>query len=417
MQAVLLAAGESSRFNPYNNFSHKSLVKVMGKKILEHTLSSVKKAGISDVVVVCGKDSKVKEAIIGNGNSLGLRITYLEQEQSLGMGNALLLAKDYLKEDFFLLNAYHFDFFKFSNLFKLQKQKDEVILLARKDSNLSQYGILKTEKDKVLEIIEKPKKGEEPSSLRIIGIYLLSKKFLDILKETPLEHYHLEKALSSFAKKGLVRFVETNEESVSLKYPWDLLSLKNFLFKDIKGSISKNSKIAKSAEIDGKVIIEDGVNILGGAKIKGPCFIGKNTLIGNNAILRGGVDIGENCVVGANMEIKNSLIMSGSKTHSGYIGDSIIGVNCRIAAQFCTANRRLDRGFINAQVKGEKVNTGFNFLGAIIGSDVSIGIKSSTMPGVIIGNNSLIGPSTIVQSNVLDNTKYYSKFEEMVSKK
>ena len=277
--------------------------------------------------------------------------------------------------------------------------------------------MLKVEKDRVLGLVEKPQKGKEPSSLRLIGIYLFSKDFLKILKETGRDHYRLEKAIDRLCGDFLVSFVETQNEVPSLKYSWDLLEMKNALFKIAKKSIKRSAKIAESAEIAGNAVIEDGAIVIEGAKIKGPCFIGRNSIIGNNVVLRGGTDIEENCVIGANMEIKNSLIMSGTKTHSGYIGDSIVGQNCRIGADFSTANVRLDRGKIKVKVNEEEVKTGLRRLGVITGNNGRIGIKSSTMPGVIIGNNSLIGPSTVVLKNVPDSTKYYTKFQEVIEKK
>jgi len=63
MQAVILAAGKSSRFYPYSNLPHKSCFKVLGKTILEHTLLSIKKAGINDVIIVVGPGDFIKEEI------------------------------------------------------------------------------------------------------------------------------------------------------------------------------------------------------------------------------------------------------------------------------------------------------------------------------------------------------------------
>src|SRR3989344_3640304 len=137
-----------------------------------------------------------------------------------------------------------------------------------------------------------------------------------------------------------------------------------------------------------------------GARIKGPCFIGKNTMIGNNAIVRNNVDIEENCVIGANMEIKNSFVMKNSKTHSGFIGDSIIGENVRLGANFDTANVRLDRETVKIEISGEKIDTGLKKLGTIVGSGVKIGIKSSTMPGIMIGGNSTFQKNKLTKTNI-----------------
>ena len=210
----------------------------------------------------------------------------------------------------------------------------------------------------------------------------------------------------------------TDRSVPSLKYAWDLLDLKNSLLSNSKGvKISKSAKIAKSAEIMGDVVIDDSAQILEGAIIKGSCYIGKKSMVGTNAIVRDGTSIEENCVIGANMEIKNSLVMKIQKVHSGFIGDSVIGESVRIGADFHIGNKRLDRkSVIVTSPEGLQVDTGLEALGVIIGNNVRIGIKSSAMPGIIIGENSVVGPSTTVLKNVPPDSKYYTKFQEVVTK-
>ena len=111
------------------------------------------------------------------------------------------------------------------------------------------------------------------------------------------------------------------------------------------------------------------------------------------------------------MEIKNSLVQEGTHFHSGYLGDSVIGKNCRFGAGFIVANRRIDRGNIKSVVKGEKVDTGLTYLGVIVGDNTRFGIHSGTMPGVLIGSDCLIGPGSLVFENLEDNTAFYTKFE------
>jgi bifunctional UDP-N-acetylglucosamine pyrophosphorylase/glucosamine-1-phosphate N-acetyltransferase len=419
MQAVILAAGNSSRFYPFND-SHKSLVKVLGKPIIEHTLLAVKRAGIKDVIIVIGENNGVKEQIAKIDNP-GLKIRYVIQEEASGAGEALLLAEKYIKDDFFLLHAHRVDFLQFKDILEnKKKEKTEILLLARKIKNLfeaSKLGILKIENDKVLEIVEKPLSGKEPSDLAVVGIYLLNKLFLDTLRKTPKEHYNFEKAISQYASQEKVGFVVTDESNLSLKYPWDMLLLKNYMLAGLKKYISPTADIASSAQLIGEVYVDENAKIMENAVVKGPCYIGKNVLIGNNAVLRNGVDVEENSVIGANMEIKNTLLMEDSKTHSGFIGDSVIGVNCRIAAGFHTANVRLDRETVKVIVNGQKIDTGLKSLGIMVGNGARIGLKSSAMPGIIVGKNVSIGSGTSVMGNVGDNTKYYTKFQEVVVKK
>jgi len=415
MQALLLAAGQSSRMYPFANGMHKSMIRLMGKPLLQHTIAKLKLKNITEVVIVVGKDNNI-EKYFGNGEKFGVSIKYVLQEKPEGAGSAILLAKEHLQDEFLLLNSYHVEIDKLVDQLLSAKQETDGTLLVRQKEDTSDFGVVTVDGNKVKAITEKPPKGKEESNLCIVGIYLLSKSFLTELENTPFDHYQLETALDAFSKKHTVCFVETKEETVVLKYPWDLLGIKNYLLKDLQKNIAESAEIASSAEIIGQVQISENVKVMEKVVIKGPCFIGKNVFIGNNAVLRNGVIVEENSVIGANAEVKNSVIMADSKTHSGFIGDSVIGKNCRIAAGFCTANVRLDRETVKATVKGEKVDTGLKSLGVMIGDETHFGIKSSTMPGIIIGRNVVVGSETTVMNNIDDNTKYYTKFQEVVVK-
>ncbi len=417
MQAVLLAAGRSSRMYPFAQSKHKSMISLLGKPLLFYTIEGLKKTGIKNIIIVVDKNSVVQD-YFGSGEKFGVSLSYIVQPHPLGMGDALLLAAERIEGDFLLLHGYHVDVSSFAKTLIEKKTKAiDAVLLAQERDDTWKYGVLTIEKEKVVAVTEKPKKGTEASKLCAVGIYLLSKDFLDVLHKTPPEHYQFEKALSDFAKIKHVAFVSTNSDTVVLKYPWDLLVVKNYLLKKSKKSIGKNTSIAKSAELIGDVVISDNVTILEGAKIKGPCYLGENVYVGTNAILRNGVVVEKGAVIGAHMEVKNSVIMEGSTTHSGFIGDSVIGEHCKIAAQFGTANVRLDRTTVKVDVKGEKIDSELKSLGAMIGDKTQIGIQSSTMPGIVIGSGVLIGPATSVKSNVENDTTYYTKFQEVVSKK
>ena len=419
MQVIISAAGESSRFYPFND-SHKSMIRIMGKTILEHTLNSVKSAGIKDVIIIVSNIEKTK-ILIGDNEKLGLNIKYILQEKPTGAGDSLLLAEKYIESDFFLLYPYHVDFHKFKDLLlSNKKNSSDIALLVKKITDpllLQKMGVLKITGEKVVEVVEKPLKGTESSNLGVIGIYLLNKAFLENLKKTPKEHYSFEKSMSSYAKIADIRFAVTDTDNVSLKYPWDILSFKDHLLSGIKKYFAGSASIAASAQISGEVYVDEGVKVMENAIVKGPCYLGKNTYVGNNSILRQGVDLEENSVVGANMEFKNTLMMENSKVHSGFIGDSVIGKNCRIGAGFNTANVRLDRATVKAIVKNKKIDTGLKSLGVMIGERTRIGIKSSTMPGIIIGRRVTIGSNTSVIKNVQDDARYYTKFQEVVVEK
>jgi bifunctional UDP-N-acetylglucosamine pyrophosphorylase/glucosamine-1-phosphate N-acetyltransferase len=141
-----------------------------------------------------------------------------------------------------------------------------------------------------------------------------------------------------------------------------------------------------------------------GAYIVGPVIIGESCEIGPNCYIRPFTAIGDDCHIGAAVEVKNSIIMKGSKLpHHNYLGDSVIGEQCNLGAGTKIANLRLDKK--NIQVAG--IDTGRRKLGAIIGDRVETGINASINVGCIIGNNTFIGPGAVASGVVVSGSKIF----------
>jgi NDP-sugar pyrophosphorylase family protein len=408
MQVVILAAGASSRFYPFN-ITHKACLKLLGKTIIEHTLLSVQKAGFTDVILVVDESEHVRN-IVGDGERFGLSITYIIQKEASGAGDALLLAKQVIHEDFFVIWGNRVEFHEFDQELAAAKKQNSGVILVKETKNLEGVGVVQLEDKKLIDIVEKPTQGNAPSNLKIVGVYLLPLLFLETLEQISSEHYSFEKALVAFAKEHEISAIITEKDTLSLKYPWDILAVKQYLLEKIANYRGENITLSEHVVLEGNVYIEDDVKLMENVVIKGPCYIGKNAYIGNNALLRNGVVVEEDVVVGTNMEIKNSVLLKGTTTHSGFIGDSIIGEQCKIAANFSTANVRLDR------VGEKEVNSHQKSLGVLMGNNVKVGIGVSTMPGIIIGRNVVVGPQTSVMHNIADDSMYYTKFAEIVEK-
>jgi NDP-sugar pyrophosphorylase family protein len=319
MQAVILAAGSSSRFWPLSEKKHKSLFKIMGKPIIQWTVEGLKKADVKDIIIIQSPRKDIENEI-GDGSSFGVKIKYVIQKEAKGMGSAVMLAKKYINGNFFVLNANHFNADNIIPLIlkKQKKSNADMVLIGRKTDTPWNYGMLKLKDDKVLGIIEKPKKGKEPSGTRVIGIYFLPKTFFAYHQRVRGHIYSFEDAISLYAKKKEVKVVLTDLDIPSLKYPWDLFKSARLIMSEKikKSKISKKAKISPKATIKGKVIIEDGVRIYENAVINGPCYIGKNVIIGNNSIIRDFTNLEEDVLVGANAEVARSNLQFGVHMHS-----------------------------------------------------------------------------------------------------
>lgn len=161
----------------------------------------------------------------------------------------------------------------------------------------------------------------------------------------------------------------------------------------------------------GNYFIDEGTKIYPGVTIEGPVYIGKNVKIMPGAYVRPGTIAGDNCVIGFNSEVKNSILQNGAKIASlAFVGDSILGKSARIGSGVITANRRFDQQNIKLkQESGEKLDTGSDFFGCILGDYARIGANSVTSPGTLIGPYTWIYPATSVHGFIPAEKRVYNK--------
>ena len=414
MKAVILAAGSSSRFQPLSNNRHKGLTEVLGKPIIEHTVEELENLGIDDVVIVQGPERKFEENIESDAD-------FVVQNEPKGMGHALRQAQHLLGEKFLVLNPYHATSSHIiEDLIRKSDEEDsEVGFVSRETERPEDYGILELEDGKATGVMEKPEPEEAPSNHRIVGMYLLGPEFFDHLDAVEEWEYQFEDALDRQASKNPGTVVFIDEETVSIKYPWNLFEFVEAMMEDRRENISADADIAESAVISGDVIVEDGATIYENATVKGPAYIGEDVVVGNNTLIRDHTALERGVTVGANTEIKNSVFLPDSSIHSEYFGDSIVGHDTKIGAGTITANRKFrkdgERPEIesNLMEKDYSQESGRTFLGAIIGDNVDIGVNVSIMPGVQIGADARIGPGTVVEKNVEHGETLYVEQEQV----
>lgn len=269
-----------------------------------------------------------------------------------------------------------------------------------------------TNKGYLTDIVEKPGEGNEPSRFINLVCHIFNDfpkftKFLHEAKSKKDDKY--EVALDNYIKKGKARLLvhPYKGEWRAVKYPWHILGLMNHFLEtqaaQTKGKpkIDRSAQISKSAVIEGDVVIEKNVKVLHNAVIKGPAYIGEGTIVANNALVRSGM-IGKNCVVGYCTEIARTYMNHDVWMHSNYVGDSIIDHNVSFGAGTVLGNLRFDEKTVKVNVKKERIDTGLNKLGAIIGAGARFGINSGTNPGIKIGKDSFIGGNVLVEQDIED---------------
>jgi len=414
MKAAILAAGEGTRLQPLTATRPKHLVNVGGKPILEHCLAALKGSGITEVVIVVRYMADMIKAHFGDGNSIGMKIEYVEQNGFFGTGDALSIVEPHVKEDFLLVNGdLLFDTDPIKAVIALhQKEKTATTMAVVPVDKPENYGIVELEDDKkVKRVIEKPSREQAPTNLANAGIYVFSTEIFPILRKispSPRGEIEIPDALTLLIKdnKTVAATKISKEQWLDIGTPWDLLEANRWILSRMKTKVE--GTVENGAHLVGHVAVAETARIRSGAYIEGPTCIGPESDIGPNCYVRTYTSIGKKVRIGNACEIKNSILMDHVHVgHLSYLGDSVIGEHSNLGAGTITANYRLDAKTIKMMIKDKITDSGRNKLGVVLGDNVKTGINALFMPGIKIGNDSWVGPNVLVKRDIPSNSKVF----------
>ncbi|MFH1959172.1 MAG: hypothetical protein ABIJ22_02485, partial [Patescibacteria group bacterium] len=181
-----------------------------------------------------------------------------------------------------------------------------------------------------------------------------------------------------------------------LKYPHFVLDVMQlFLTHRLQTKINPSAQISDQAVIEGQVFITENVKVEAGAVIKGPAYIGPNTIIGNHALIRQSM-IERDVIVGFGSEVTRSYIGPKCMLHHNFIGDSVLEAEVNPSFGTVTTNWRLDKKTVQLKTLTANVKTNKEKLGAILAKRVFCGVNCSFMPGVTVGADARIYPHLVI---------------------
>lgn len=187
-------------------------------------------------------------------------------------------------------------------------------------------------------------------------------------------------------------------------YPWEVLpEIGNFVMK-LGATLSDEFDHPEE-----NIWIHKSVKIAKTATLNGPLIIDADTEVRPGAFIRGNVLVGKNCVVGNSTELKNVVLFNTVQVpHYNYVGDSILGTHSHMGAGSITSNVKSDKTLVVVKNDDEEIETGLKKFGAMIGDYVEVGCNSVLNPGTVIGRNTNIYPLSPVRGVVPENSIYKS---------
>ncbi len=419
---VILAGGASSRMWPLRE---KSLIRFGAEPLLVSQLRRYQAIGFKDVVLVGNPENQNDLASLA-GSVDGLRVQVVVQPQPIGMGDALLRAEPALTDRSapIYINQVHDvveDALHRDILAAYQAQPQATFLAGAERADYFPGGYLIVDGGgRISGIIEKPGAANRPSNLVNIVAHLHAEAgaLFDAIRaeyasDAPGDD-HYERAMDKLMKSREYRVVPYKGQWDALKYPWHVLDVMNQFLGQIKGqTVAPDAFVAKTAVLVGDVVISAGAKVFPGAAVVGPAYVGPGAIIGNNSLVRQSMVL-DRCEVGFTTEVARSYVAEHCAMHACRVLDSVFAPYVNFSAGCTTANLRIDHGPVFSTVKGQKLDSGRNKFGAVIGEKAFIGVDVMTMPGVKIGEKAVIGPGTHVHQDVKDRNRIYVKQEQVI---
>ena len=339
MQAVILAAGKSTRAYPLTLTRPKPLLKVANKAILEHNLDNLN-GFVDEVILVVGYKKEMIKSYFGN-KCKNIKLKYVEQKEQLGTGHAVSIVEPFIKNRFLLLMGD--DLYSKEDIRKCIKHQYSILTTKVKDPQ--NFGVVIEKSGILKDFAEKPKAFV--SSLANTAFYCFDRKifnYIKKIKKSERNEFELPDAIKMLSKESHVHCIKTSHW-LPIGYPWDLLKADKLLRKN-KNFIGKNSKI------NGKII---------------------NSSIADNCLINGAV--------------KNSIIMDNAVIgENSAVTDSVIGENVYFSGKIISKNNAV------SIVKGKKIK--IDKFGAVIADNVKA--KNVVInPGCKIWPNKSVSDKTI----------------------
>ena len=214
-KAVFPAAGLGTRFLPATKSSPKEMLPLVDKPLIQYSVEEAVASGIESILIITGRDKtaienhfdisfeleqvlreKGKTAMFEQVRAISdiAKITYTRQKQALGLGHAILQAKDFVGNEAFAVlladDVMDCETPALKQLIKVHEKYDAPVIATMQisDETISRFGVIDADEVeegiyKLKSIVEKPNFKDAPSDLAVIGRYIFTPELFDAIEQ------------------------------------------------------------------------------------------------------------------------------------------------------------------------------------------------------------------------------------------
>jgi glucose-1-phosphate thymidylyltransferase len=340
MKGLILAGGAGTRLRPITHTSAKQLVPIANKPILHYVVDDMAAAGIKIIGVVVSPESGSEiAAALGDGSQFGVELTYIRQEQPLGLAHCVLVAAEFLAHDDFVMylgdNMLQQELKPLVDRFVSQRTRQlelnepltrmpaAQILLAHVDDP-RQFGVAEVDaRGGVVRLVEKP--ADPPSDLALAGVYIFDERVHEAvaaIEPSARGELEITDAIQWLIDNGHPVMHEVLEGwwiDTGKKDP--LLHCNRLVLDMIVPRI--DGYLDADSRVEGRVVIEAGAR-LEASVVRGPAIIGAGTHLVDTYV-GPYTAIGADCELN-DAEIEHSVVLERSRIIGvHHIHDSLLG--------------------------------------------------------------------------------------------
>ena len=345
MRGLILSGGEGTRLRPLTHTRAKQLVPIANKPVLFYGIEDMADAGITDIAIVVGDTHQEIREAVGDGSRFGVSVTYIRQQAPLGLAHCVLIARDFLGDDCFVMylgdNMLEQGLAEFVERFERERGQRPTLLddpggepsraqiLLTPVDNPSSFGVAELGPNgDVVNLVEKP--ADPPSNLALVGVYIFDSAIHEAVQSIePSARGELEitDAIDWLLRNG-------HRVSHQLLDGWwidtgkkdPLLECNRLVLDTVVRRL--DGAVDDASRVEGRVVVSEGAKIVN-STVRGPAMIGAGTRI-ENTFIGPYTSIGDECVI-ADSEIDHSVVLDGCRIEGiSRITDSLIGQQVQV---------------------------------------------------------------------------------------